>query len=220
MPRVALIHALVESVAPINEVMARDWPEADRLNLLDDSLSADLARSPTGLDAAMTGRFVALTDYAVRAGAAGVLFTCSAFGPCIEEAARRFPAVPVLKPNEAMIAEAAAVGGRVGLVATFGPTLASMVPEFPPAVALRTALAAGGLEALRAGHADRHDDRVVAAARRLVSEEGCAVVALAQFSMARAAPRVAAAVGVPVLTTPGTAVRALRARVERAPFVE
>ncbi len=220
MPRVALIHALVESVAPINEAMARAWPEADRLNLLDDSLSADLARSPAGLDAAMTARFVALTDYAVGAGAAGILFTCSAFGPCVEEAARRFPAVPVLKPNEAMIAEAAAAGAPVGLVATFGPTLASMVPEFPATVPLRTALAAGGLEALRAGDADRHDDLVVAAARLLVDEEGCAVVALAQFSMARAAARVAAAVGVPVLTTPATAVRALRARVEPASFVE
>ena len=42
MTRVALIHALSHSVAPINEAFARDWPEALRMNLLDDSLSADL----------------------------------------------------------------------------------------------------------------------------------------------------------------------------------
>jgi hypothetical protein len=37
---------------------------------------------------------------------------------------------------------------------------------------------------------------------------------LAQFSMARAAPRVRATVSVPVLTTPDTAVLALRRRLE------
>ena len=214
MPRVALIHALVESVAPINEVMARDWPEADRLNLLDDSLSADLARSPTGLDAAMTGRFVALTDYAVRAGAAGVLFTCSAFGPCIEEAARRFPAVPVLKPNEAMIAEAARHGRRIGLVATFAPTFASMRPEFAaaaPHVELVTAHAAGAMEALAAGDAATHDSRIAEAAATL---RHCDVIALAQFSMARAREAAASASGRTVLTTPDSAVLALKARLK------
>ena len=45
MPRIALIHALSHSVDPINQAMASDWPEATRMNLLDDSLSADLAAS-------------------------------------------------------------------------------------------------------------------------------------------------------------------------------
>jgi len=127
--RVALIHALAHSVAPINAEFARAWPECERMNLLDDSLSADLARSAAGLDARMTGRFLALAGYALDAGADGILFTCSAFGPCIDAVAARWPAVPVLKPNEAMIDEAVHVattarrGGRIGLVATFAPTL-------------------------------------------------------------------------------------------------
>ena len=53
MTRIALIHALSHSVAPINAAFERDWPEAVRMNLLDDSLSADLAREGRGLDAAM-----------------------------------------------------------------------------------------------------------------------------------------------------------------------
>jgi len=184
------------------------------MNLLDDSLSADLARSG-GLDAAMTERFASLADYAVRAGAEGILFSCSAFGPCIEEVARRFAGRPVLKPNEAMIDEAVGVGGRVGLVATFAPTLVSMRPEFPPTVDLRLALADGGLAALQAGDGARHDALVTAAARRLAEDEGCGVIALAQFSMARAGPMVAAAVGRPVLTPVASAVRAMRARLGR-----
>ena len=71
MTRIALIHALSHSVAPINEAFARDWPEAVRMNLLDDSLSADLARDGKGLDAAMHERFQRLAQYAVDTGARG-----------------------------------------------------------------------------------------------------------------------------------------------------
>src|SRR6056300_342535 len=106
MPRIALIHALAHSVDPINQAFEASWPEATRMNLLDDSLSADLAQNGQGLDRVMTQRFIDLTDYAVDTGAEGVLFTCSAFGPCIEAAAARHPRIPILKPNEAMIEEA------------------------------------------------------------------------------------------------------------------
>ena len=149
MPRIALIHALAHSVAPINDAMARAWPECVRMNLLDDSLSVDLAAPSRGLDDTMTARFIALADYAVGTGAQGILFTCSAFGPCIDAVARRHVGIPVLKPNEAMVLEAVTTGARIGLVASFGPTLRSMPAEFPAGVELRTALAEG------AGRAER-----------------------------------------------------------------
>ncbi len=214
MIRLALIHALTHSIAPINEALARDWPDCERMNVLDDSLSADLARAGT-LDDAMTARFIALGDYAAATGADAILFTCSAFGPCIDAVKRRLPGLPVLKPNEAMIDEAVAAvradGGCIGLVASFAPTLLSMTPEFPAGLPLRTALADGALAALDRGDGLAHDHAVVAAARTL-RDQGCTVLALAQFSLARAAAAVAAATGLPVLTTPDSAVRALRRR--------
>jgi len=211
MPRIALIHALSHSVAPINEAFARDWPEAVRMNLLDDSLSADLAREGKGLDAAMHERFQRLAQYAVDTGAQGILFTCSAFGPCIEAVARRHAGIPVLKPNEAMIDEALQGEGRLGLIATFAPTLASMPPEFPQGMALETALAEGALDALNAGDVQRHDALIAAQAAAL-RERGCTRIALAQFSMARSRAACEAASGLPVLTTVDSAVRALRRR--------
>ncbi|HMW24479.1 MAG TPA: aspartate/glutamate racemase family protein [Burkholderiaceae bacterium] len=216
-PRIALIHALAASVEPINGALQRLWPAARRMNLLDDSLSADLAASPAGLDAAMTGRFLALADYAVGSGAQALLFTCSAFGPCIDAVKARHPSLPVLKPNEAMVdaavawAERFGPSVRVGLLATFGPTLASMPPEFPPGLVLDCELAEGALTALQAGDLEVHDRLAVEAARRL-AERGCALIALAQFSLARAAPAIEAALGMPVLTTPDSAVAALRRR--------
>lgn len=211
MTRIALIHALAHSVAPINDAFARDWPQAQRMNLLDDSLSADLARSETGLDAAMHERFARLAQYAVDTGAEGILFTCSAFGPCIEAVARQHALMPVLKPNESMIEEAAGGAGKLGLIATFPATLRSMPPEFPPALPLETALAEGALDALNAGDAPRHDALIAAQAAALAAR-GCTRIALAQFSMARARPACEAATGLPVLTTVDSAVRGLRRR--------
>ena len=210
MTRIALIHALAHSPGPINAALARDWPEALRMNLLDDSLSADLARSGR-LDGPMTQRFLALADYAVGCGADGILFTCSAFGPCIEAAARRHAAIPVLKPNEAMVDEAAALGVPIGLLASFGPTLQSMPPEFPSETRLLTDLADGAMAALDRGDGPAHDARVVEAACRL-ARQGAGAIALAQFSLARARDAVAAATGLPVLTTVDSAVRRLRQR--------
>lgn len=208
--RIALIHALAQSVAPACEAFARLWPEAQVANLLDDSLSADLARDGA-ITPAMAERFLTLARYASAAGARGILFTCSAFGPCIEACARALAPLPVLRPNEAMIDEAVAYGGPIGLVATFAPTLASMPAEFPAGAELRPVLAEGALAALAAGDPEGHDRLAVAAAQGM---RDCAVIALAQFSLARAAPGIAARTGKPVLTTPDSAVRKLRRLLE------
>ena len=215
-PRVALIHALAQSIAPVNAEVDRAWPECVRMNLLDDSLSADLAASRDGIDDQMTARFIALASYVIGTGVHGILFTCSAFGPCIDAVAKRWPAIPVLKPNEAMIADAVRAGRRIGLVASFAPTLASMPAEFPAEVTVLPILAEGALDALSRGDHPLHDRLVTEAARR-AEAQGCDVVALAQFSLARAAGAVERAVRVPVLTTVGSAVRLLRERVERSP---
>jgi aspartate/glutamate racemase len=211
MKRIALIHALQHSIEPINSAFARDWPEAVRVNILDDSLSADLARNGGVLDDAMHARFETIADYAVNTGADGILFTCSAFGPSIERVAIKHQKIPVLKPNEAMIAEAAALGGALGLIASFAPTLVSMPPEFPVGTDLRTALVADAMDALNRGDMAHHDALIVAASRQLAAQ-GAQVIALAQFSMARAASAVAAATGLTVLTTPESGIRLLRAR--------
>jgi len=210
--RIALIHALKHSIAPIEQAFARLWPEAVLANLLDDSLSTDLAREGA-LSPAITERFLTLARYAASCGADGILFTCSAFGPCIDACASELAPMPVLKPNEAMIDEAVAhagASGRIGLLATFAPTLATMPAEFAavaPQVTLVPALASDALAALNRGDAAAHDRLAAEAARPL---EGCDVVALAQFSLSSAAPLVAQTTGRTVLTTPDSAVRKLR----------
>lgn len=204
-PRIALIHALKHSIAPIEAAFAKTWPAARLMNLLDDSLSADLARGGT-LNDAMTERFLALGDYAAATGADAILFTCSAFGPCIEAVARAHAPMPVLKPNEAMIERAVTMGKKIGLLSTFPPTLVSMPLEFPVSVQIVPKLAEGALAALDRGERAAHDRLIVEASKDL---RDCDVIALAQFSIASTAPLVAEATGRPVVTTPDSAVEKL-----------
>jgi hypothetical protein len=210
--RIALIHALKHSIAPVEDAFARLWPAARLANLLDDSLSADLARDGV-LTPAMTERFLTLARYAKASGADGILFTCSAFGPCIEACARELAPMPVLKPNEAMIEDAVAMigaQGRVGLLATFAPTLDSMPAEFAavaPGLTVVPKLAEGALAALDRGDVAAHDRAATDAAMSLRT---CDVIALGQFSLARAARAIEAATGRRVLATPDSAVNKLK----------
>jgi hypothetical protein len=64
---IALIHSLRSSPPPIEAAFAELWPEPQLMNLLDDSLSADVARDRQITDA-MVQRFLDLADYALRTG--------------------------------------------------------------------------------------------------------------------------------------------------------
>lgn len=202
--RIALIHAVRVAMQPVEDAFQRHWPEAERMNLLDDSLSVDRARDAE-LSVALSRRIGALADYAIGCGATGILYTCSAFGDAIQAVKERLD-VPVLKPNEAMFEEALRRGKRLGLLATFAASIPSMQAELP-GVALESICVPEAMAALQAGDGARHDALLAAAALRLRS---CDAIMLAQFSTARARDAVAAAVTCPVLTSPDSAVLAMR----------
>jgi aspartate/glutamate racemase len=216
-PRIALVHALAASVEPCRAAFGRLWPEAFTVDTLDASLPAALERAGS-VDEALRTRFLALGRRCVADGADAVLFTCSAFGAAIDAVAADLP-VPVLKPNEAMLADAVRAGPRVALLATFAPTLVSMRPEIEAEaerhglpLELVTVHVADALALLQRGDAAGHDDAIAAAAAAAGAGVEADVIALAQFSMARAASLVARLTGSPVLTTPDTAVAELRRR--------
>jgi Asp/Glu/hydantoin racemase len=219
-PRIALIHAVPAAMPPVAEAFRARWPEAEAVNLLDDALAPD--REAAGsLTPAIASRIGALADYALGLGAGGVLYTCSAFGPAIE-AVRRRARVPVLKPNEAMFEAALEAGTRLGMLATFEPSVASMEDEFRAlaaergvAATIETICVPEAIRALKAGDAATHDRLLAAAAPRLAH---CDAILLAHFSTSRAAPAVGAAVARPLFTAPGAAVDKLK-RLLGAPTV-
>jgi Asp/Glu/hydantoin racemase len=211
-PRIALIHATPLAIEPVRAALAAHWPAADAVNLLDDSLSRDRGDDPA-LTAAIADRIIALASYAHRTQCAGILFTCSAFGPAIERAASD-TALPVVKPNEAMFRAALALGSRIGLIATFKMALPSLAAEFEEerrragsGAALRTIVVPEAMQALQSGDGNAHDAAIAAQAPQLAD---CDVVMLAQFSMARAAPAVRRVIDRPVLASPESAVCLMR----------
>lgn len=215
--RIVLLHATPVAMAPIQSAFAERWPDAETVNLLDDGLSLDRGREPGAISGAMVERFVRFGRYGHDMGADGILITCSAFGPAIDRLIETVP-VPVLKPNEAMFRAAIARGQRIGMLATFGPSIGTMTDEFEAFVAetgsrarLRTVLVEDAMAHLRAGDAETHNRLIAARAPELAD---CDAIMLAHFSTSRAAEAVRAVVDVPVLTAPHAAVDRMRQMVE------
>lgn len=209
-PRIALIHALTLSMAPVAQAFAELWPEAETFNLLDDALSIDRERAGE-LTLAITERISQLARYAMRSDANAILYTCSAFGPAIEAVAR-WSAMPVLKPNEAMFAEALERGGRTGMLLTFQPSVESMKAEFKAQAAgrehaLEVICVPQAMVAAQRGDAAEQGRLLAEAAAKAGPFE---TLMLGQFSMAPAQKAVQEKVACPVLTSPASAVHALK----------
>lgn len=214
--RIVLLHATPVAMAPVMQAFAKVWPQAETINLLDDSLSIDRAGQGE-LSEILADRFVAFGHYAYGIGAGGILATCSAFGPPLDRLAVELP-VPVLKPNEAMFRAAIARGNRIGMLATFAPAVTTMRDEFYAFVAetgsaatLDVILVADAIERLRQGDAEAHNSLVAAQACGFA---GYDAIMLAHFSTARAADLVQAAVAVPVLAAPESAVLRMKQLIE------
>lgn len=212
-PRITLIHAVAVAIPPVLEAFREGWPDAEVSNLLDDGLTGALAREG-GLTPRIAQRIRDLATYAARSGADGILFTCSAFTPAMDQA-REDVTIPLLKPDEAMFGDALAAGRRIGVIATFPGTIPVAEPQIRAAAAARgidveivSAVAPEAFKAMNANDTATHDRLVVEAAVTVAPQVD--VICLAQFSMARARAAVQHRVSVPVLTSPKAAVDRLR----------
>lgn len=210
--RIVLIHATAVSTGPIKRAFEEEWPEAETVNLLDDSLSRDVD-APTSTPHEIQQRIRTLGDYAVHIGADAILYSCSAFGREIEEVQRQLH-LPVLKPNEAMFEEALRIGGKLGMIATFGPSIPSMEKEFQglaeahgARIQLDSLLVEEALAALNRGDLETHN-KLIADASVAFNEYDA--VMLAQFSASQAYRAVTQNLSCPVLTSPHSAVRKLK----------
>lgn len=211
-PRIALIHATRVAVEPIETAAKALWPGAETITILEEGLAADRASGAASMDA-LNARIVHLARYAEGLNPDAILYTCSAFGRGIEEAAATSH-LPVLKPNEAMFEAAFDMGNDIAMIYTFAPAAKGMEDEFAEEAArrgspakIRSVYAECALDALKAGDADTHDRLIADAATGLSDADA---ILLAHFSMARAAPAVRDVTKVPVLTSPEAAIKKLQ----------
>ncbi|WP_324689827.1 aspartate/glutamate racemase family protein [Cobetia sp. D5] len=210
--RIVLVHAVNIAMAPIHSAFARQWPEAELVNLLDDALGRDRDNQDIPQQA-LDERIASLGRHALSCGADAVLYTCSAFGPAIEQVASQ-SRIPVYKPNEAMFEAALEYGDRIGMIGTFSPAMQSMHAEFEALSRARNRGASLEIrclpeanQALREGDEVKHNHLICDA---LPSLAHCDVILLAHFSTATALDNARRDSACPVLSSPEAAVIALR----------
>lgn len=211
-PKIYLVHAQLISMAPVEAGFRSHWPQARLAHLLDDSLFSDYGHDGC-LTEAMIERFRELGRYCAAAHADAILFTCSAFGRAID-AVKRDQSIPVLKPNEAMYDDLMSKRGRIVLLATFAPSLPSMMAEIEEQMQAKgvrlqidTHLVEGALDALRHNRPEEHNRLIAEAAGAFADHDA---IAFAQFSMAPARELAQTRVRAPILTTPDSAIRKLK----------
>ena len=128
-------------------------------------------------------------------------------GPAIDAAKTMFDR-PVLRVDEPMAEAAAAMGSKIGVVATLrttlGPTL-ELVRRKAPGADIREYLCEGAFEAVMAGDTATHD-RIVG--ETLTGMNDRDVIVLAQASMARVLKTLPeGAIRVPILSSPELGVK-------------
>lgn len=115
--RIAIVSpSALASAGPAAAAFGDLWPQADVINVIDESLYADYVATRV-IDEALSRRLELLLHYSETTGAHAALFTGSVFGAVVEKA-RASMAIPVLTSYEAMIKAAFAAGSRLAVVTT------------------------------------------------------------------------------------------------------
>jgi Asp/Glu/hydantoin racemase len=183
--RVFLVHPTPLAMAPIDEAFKTLWPQAQTINVLDESLYADIPQDGT-LAPAIYDRVASLLHHCALSGADGILFSGSTFGPAVDKA-RAGMRVPVLRAEEAMMEQAVTLGERMLLVCTakrampvVRGTLDAAVKRAGVTRAITELWVKGARDAITSGDVTTHD--------RLIAEQVMAagdfdVIIFGQISM-------------------------------------
>ncbi|MFG1689652.1 aspartate/glutamate racemase family protein [Nonomuraea sp. NPDC049269] len=207
---VAVVNATPASMRPATDGLGQGFPEAAAWHLMDDRLVTE-ADAAGGMTPALTRRMLALIDYAVRGGADAVLLSCSMYGPAAE-LARRLHNVPVTGSDEAMFADVAQ--RRPGKVLMLGSLDSAAADSARRLQRVAEGVEVKGVAAPGAAAAAAVRDwpaLVDALARAAEPSLGLAeLVLLGQYSISPVHAELADRLGVPVLSPPLMAARALR----------
>lgn len=208
-----LLHTVPALAATFDALVAAEVPRARRQHIVDAwMLETAIAE---GVTDAVRDRVASHLAHLQAEGADAVLVTCSSIGEAAERAAEAL-AVPVLRVDAAMAAEAVRLATPLPHMAvlatntaTLGPTTRLIEREAVAqgTVVTVTARVVDGAAAARAAGDQATHDRLIGDAVREAARRA-AVIVLAQASMADAAA--GAGVDLPVLTSPAGGVARLR----------
>ncbi|MCC2686826.1 MAG: Asp/Glu/hydantoin racemase [Paenibacillaceae bacterium] len=213
--KVAIIHVTQLAVQPMLDAFKASAPDMEIINLLDEGLLVAV-NELGGVTPPILNTFKGLLQKGIDCGADGILLSCSAFSPYVEELEAELP-VPLVSVDGAMLKQAIALGERIGIVATVvaaGHTTERFLQEIAAKrgkrVTTRVEIVTEAFDELKRECGERHDELVRQAAEKLLPVSD--VLVLAQLSMARAADSLVFS-PIPVLTSPLASVKALMERI-------
>tara|TARA_Y100001001_G_scaffold38970_1_gene33470 strand:+ start:886 stop:1548 length:663 start_codon:yes stop_codon:yes gene_type:complete len=209
--RVTIIHAIAESIPPVRLAFADEFPEAEIINVLDETLLIDFDDQ---LTPQLRQRMGNLIGYCRDNQADAIALACSVYAPVVDTA-KDLIDVPLVSSYGPVMADAVAAGRRVGLIASVLATMRDSeyylklaAEEAGTVVEPRLCLAEDLIPVMRSeGQAglERHLEREV-----LNLAPDVDVVLLTQFSFAAALAHLQKVSPVPVLSAPHSSARALK----------
>ncbi len=215
--KIAAIYTGAALVKPLSDLMKEAMPGYEVMNILDDSMIADIIKAGE-LTKAVKRRLYGFYEIAVASGAELILNTCSSIGDAVY-GAREFMPVPVVRIDEAMCRLAVASSDSVAVLATvpttLDPTLRLLqmcADEAGKKVTTVSGLAEGAFSAITAGDGETHDRLVAETAKKVAAS--CDVILLAQGSMARMEQPLRELTGKTVLSSPRLGIEMVRDMME------
>ncbi len=213
--RVAMIHALAESIPPVRLAFMEEFPEAEVINLLDEGLLVDF---PGSITPSLRRRMSGLICYCQDQKADAIGLACSVYAPVVDSA-RHLVDVPLVSSYGPVMAEAVAAGSRVGVIATNEATMSDSehylklaAQEAGREVQVKKRLAADLIQVLRESGYPAFEKRLEQETLTLATEAD--VVLLSQFSFASALDYLRQISPVPILSAPHSSARTLKKMLE------
>ena len=209
--RVTMIHAIAESIPPVRLAFDEEFPEAEVINVLDESLLVDFDDQ---LTPDLRRRITNIIGYCQDNKADAIGLACSVYAPVVESA-KDLVHVPLVSSYGPVMADAVTAGPRIGLIASVASTMqdskyylhlaadeagVEIQPQLCLAEDLITVMRAEG----QSGLERRLEEEVLKIASKVD------VVLLTQFSFAAALAHLEKVSPIPVLSAPHSSARTLK----------
>ncbi len=210
--KVGIIHATCNAVPPLNDAFKEIAPDVIVLNFVDEHLQY-YANQIKGIDDKIHRDFVNMAITAQEAEVDAIIVACTVLTPIVD-VVKPFVTVPVIAVDFPMLTTAVENYKKIGVVATNAPSgpatkaqLENIAKELGKDIEIDVEIDTQAMTELKAGNAEEHN-RLNSLAAKELKKRGCEVIILAQITQA-SAEKEAKKLGLPVLTSPKEAVKAV-----------
>jgi len=215
--KIGIIHATCNAVPPLNAAFKEIAPDVTVLNFVDEHLQY-YANQIKGIDDKVHRDFVNMAITAEEAKVDAIIVACTVLTPIVD-VVKPFITVPIIAVDYPMLNTAVNNFRKIGVVATNAPSgpatkaqLEHIAKELGKKIIVDTEINTQAMAELKAGNVEEHN-RLNALAAEELKKRGCEVIILAQITQASAEEETKQ-LGLPVLTSPKEAVKAVMQLIE------